>query len=99
MEKMKNNALIGNIGRFEVDMAGLAELEGIKQLQTTGGSIHLPRWAWSGRARFWTSAELGLCDRPSVFCLPPSPIRYLPSSGPQDPAAATVREDDEIWAK
>merc|ERR1712061_246493 len=32
MEKMKNNAIVGNIGHFdnEVDMAGLEEMEGIK---------------------------------------------------------------------
>jgi len=32
MQKMKNNAIVGNIGHFdnEIDMAGLKELEGVK---------------------------------------------------------------------
>ena len=32
MKKMKNNAIVGNIGHFdnEIDMAGLEKLEGIK---------------------------------------------------------------------
>merc|ERR1712093_186825 len=33
MEKMKNNAIVGNIGHFdnEIDMAGLEAFQGIKQ--------------------------------------------------------------------
>jgi adenosylhomocysteinase len=32
MERMKNNAIVGNIGHFdnEIDMAGLKEIKGIK---------------------------------------------------------------------
>ena len=30
--------------------------------------MHLPSWAWSDCACFWRAAELGLCDRLSVFC-------------------------------
>merc|ERR1712174_63169 len=34
MEKMKNNAIVSNIGHFdnEIDMAGLAKVEGIKKV-------------------------------------------------------------------
>ena len=45
MEKMKNNAIVGNIGHFdnEIDMAGVAKLKGIKM---TNIKPQVDRWVF-----------------------------------------------------
>ena len=63
--------IIVNIGHVvhEGDMVCLEQLEGfmVEYIYPRVVRCNSPRWAWSVRACFWTSAVLGLFDWPSVF--------------------------------
>merc|ERR1712072_227267 len=70
MKKMKNNAIVGNIGHFdnEIAMEDLENFAGIKvEHQASGGPLCVPRWPWCHRARLWPSGEFGLCHRSPFF--------------------------------
>merc|ERR1711957_1016290 len=70
MKKMKNNAIVGNIGHFdnEIDMAGLEGFAGIKvEYQAPGGSLLIPGWSRHHRTCVRPPVEPWLCHRPSVI--------------------------------
>ena len=69
MEKMKDQAIVCNIGHFdnEIQMDRLNEAKGVTQdqHQAAGGQVHVPRRALDLRPGRRTAGEPGLRDRPS----------------------------------
>ncbi len=72
MEKMKDQAIVCNIGHFdnEIQIDRLNEAKGVTQdqHQAAGGQVHLPRRALDLRPGRRTAGEPGLRDRPSELC-------------------------------
>merc|ERR1712182_41982 len=65
MKKMKNNAVIGNIGHFdnEIEMDLLENFPGIKvENIKPGGSLCVPRWPWCYRVSIWPLVQPGMCN-------------------------------------
>merc|ERR1712100_656934 len=71
MKKMKNNAIVGNIGHFdnEIDMAGLEGIDGVKvENKTSGGPLCLPEWQWDYRTCVRKASQPGLRNRSPIIC-------------------------------
>merc|ERR1712146_646452 len=70
MQKMKNNAIVGNIGHFDNEIQ-MAELEGPRhqgrEHQTSGGPFRVPRWSWHHYSRKWPPAQSWMCYWASIF--------------------------------
>merc|ERR1712224_296741 len=94
MKKMKNNAIVGNIGHFdnEIDMAGL---EGMardgREHQAAGGSLRVSRRARRHRACIWAASVLGLRHWPPFVC----DVLLLHKSGPRTAGPPEELERDE----